>query len=158
MLMLQKLHAIKGLDPVADAFDNATTPASDVVSLKNWQNVVFTIHYGVGASGTQTWTVEACDDVVPTTTSAIAFHYRQTLSGDTPGALTAAAAAGFTVTAGSSKIVEIEVEAQALAALGYSYVRLKQSAEPVNSPCLGGILVQLFNPSSAKEPSVTAIV
>ena len=158
MLMLQHMHAIKGLDPVADAFDNATTPASDVVNMKNWQNVVFTVYYGVGATGTQTWTVEACDDVVPTNTSAIPFHYRQTLSGDTSGALTAATATGFTVTAGSSKIVEIEVEAQALAALGYGFVRLKQSAEPVNSPCLGGILIQLCNPRYAKEPSDTAIV
>lgn len=158
MLMLQKMHAIKGLDPVADFGDNAASPASDVVNMKNWQNIVFTVYYGVGATGTQTWTVEACDDVVPTTTSAIAFKYRQTLTGDTPGALTDATATGFTVTAGSSKIVEIEVEAQALAALGYGFVRLKQSAEPVNSPCLGGILVQVFNPRFATEPHVTAIV
>lgn len=155
---MQKLHAIKGIDPVADVFDNAATPASDVVNMKNWYNCLFTIHIGVGVTGTQTLTVEACDDAVPTNAVAIPFHYRQTLSGDTPGAVTAAAAAGFTTIAGSSKIVEIEIEASALAALGYGFVRLKQSAEPVNSPVLGGVLVQLFNPRYAKEPHDTAIL
>jgi hypothetical protein len=143
-------HAIKGLDPVADASDNATTPASDIVNMKNWHNCLFTVYYGVGTTGTQTWTVEACDDVSASNVSAIPFHYRQTLSGDTPGSITAATATGFSVTAGSSKIVEIEIESQALAASGYGYVRLKQSAEPVNAACLGGILVQLFNPRFAK--------
>lgn len=158
MLMLSVIHAIKGLDPVADAFDNAATPASDVVNMKNWKNCLFTIHYGVGLTGTQTLTVEACDDAVPTNTVAIPFHYRQTLSGDTPGAITAASASGFTTTAGSSKIVEIEIESQALAASGYNYVRLKQTAEPVNSPCLAGILVQLYNPRFAQAVADSAIV
>ena len=156
--MMSHLHAIKGLDPVADAFDNATTPASDVVNMKNWHNCLFTIYIGVGTTGTQTLIVEACDDVTPTNVSAIPFHYRQTLSGDTPGAITAATATGFTVTAGSSKIIEVEVESQALAASGYGYVRLKQSAEPVNAAVLGGILVQLCNPRFAKEVADTAIV
>ncbi len=158
MLQMSVLHAVKGLDPVADAFDNATTPASDIINLKNHHNCLFTVYYGVGTTGTQTFTVEACDDVSASNTSAIPFHYRQTLTGDTPGAITAATATGFTVTAGSSKIVEIEVESQALAASGYGYVRLKQSAEPVNSPCLGGILAQLFNPRYAKDVADTAIV
>lgn len=158
MLMLQNLHAVKGIDPVADVFDNAVTPATDVVNMKNWRNCLFTIYVGVGVTGTQNFIVEACDDVVPTNVSALPFYYRQTLTGDTPGALTAAPATGVTVTAGSSKIIEIEVEAQALAASGYGYLRLKQSAEPVNSPVLGGVLIQLFNPRLGAEPHATAIV
>ncbi len=119
MLQLSVLHAVKGLDPVADVFD--TTQYSDVVHLKDHHNCLFTVYIGVGATGTSTFTVEACDDVTPSNTSAIPFHYRQT------------------------------------AASGYGYVRLK-SAESVNSPVLGGILVQLFNPRYAKEPADTAIV
>lgn len=155
MLTIQSNHFIKGLDPVADAFDS--TVYSDVVNLKNWRNCRFIVYIGVGATGTSTFTVEACDDVVPTTTSAIPFNYRQILSGDTPGALTAATSAGFASTAGSSKIIVIEIEAQALAPSGYGYVRLK-AVEVVNSPVLGGILVELANPRLGEEPNRTAIV
>lgn len=151
---MQTVHYVKGLDPVADAFSG--TVNSDVVNMKNWGRVRFIIHIGVGATGTQTLTVEACDDVTPSNTSAIPFHYRQITSGDTPGALTAATASGFTTTAGSSKIVVVEVTAQALAASGYGYVRL-HSVESVDSPCLGGILIELSEPRYAIEPQVTAI-
>src|SRR6266853_4432916 len=155
MLQMSIVHAVKGLDPVADVFD--TVQYSHVVNLKNHHNCLFTVHIGVGATGTQTFTVEACDDVVPTNVSAIPFHYRQTLTGDTPGAITATASTGITDTAGSSKIIEVEIESQALATSGYGYVRLK-STEVVNSPVLGGILVQLFNPRYAVAVSDSAIV
>ena len=155
MLQMSTVHALKGLDPVADVFD--TVQHSDVINLKNHHNCLFTVYVGVGATGTQTFTVDACDDVTPSNTSAIPFHYRQTLTGDTPGAITAATSAGFTVTAGSSKIIEIEVESQALAASGYGYVRLT-STEVTNSPVLGGILAQLFNPRYAVAVSDSAIV
>lgn len=139
-LMMENLHFAKGIDPVADVFDNAAAPASDVYSMRGHGRGLFVIYIGVGATGTQTMTVEACDDVVPTTTTAIPFWYRQILSGDTPSAITRATAAGFTITAGSSKIVLLEVDAKDLAASGYGFVRMKQSAEPVNSPVLGGVM------------------
>jgi len=155
MLVMQELHAVKGLDPVADAFDG--TVYSDVVNMEGHHNCLFTIHCGVGATGKSTFTVQACDDVVPTNRSAIPFHYRETLTGDTPGAVTAAAATGFESTAGSSKIIEIEIESNALAASGFGYVQVK-AVESVNSPVLGGILVQLFNPRYAKGVADSAIV
>jgi len=147
--MLQNLKFAKGLDPVVDAFDNAAVPASDVYSLRNHGRILFVIYIGVGATGTQTLTVEACDDVTPSNTTTIPFWYREILTGDTDGAITRAAAAGFTVTAGSSKIILIEADAKDVAAAsvnstyGNHFVRLKQSAEPVNSPCLGGIMAIL---------------
>lgn len=137
-LLLERLHLIKGLDAVADAFSG--TVYSDVVNVKNLHRVLFLLHAGVGATGTSTITVEACDDVVPTNVSAIPFHYRQILSGDTEGALTAATAAGFATTAGSSKLAAVEVREDALAASGYGYVRLK-AVEVVDSPVLGGIVI-----------------
>jgi hypothetical protein len=147
-MLLETLKFAKGLDPVADAFDNAATPKSDVV-----------VYIGVGTTGTQTWTVEACDDVVPTTAETIPFWYREILTGDVDGAITRAAAAGFTVTAGSSKIILIEADAKDVAAAGnYGFVRLKQSAEPVNSPCLGGILAILGGGPARYSEDVNATV
>jgi len=143
-MMLQELKFAKGIDPAADPFDNAAVPVSDVYSLRGHGRILFVIYIGVGATGTQTLTVEACDDVVPTTQTAIAFWYREILTGDTEGAIVRAAAAGFTVTAGSSKIVLIEADAKDVAAVsGRAFVRVKQTAEPVNSPCLGGLLAIL---------------
>lgn len=142
--LISNLHFVKGLDPVADAFAGATV-YSDVVDMQEYDECLFVIHTGVGATGTSTLTVEACDDIVPTTTAAIAFRYKAILSGDTHGALTAAAAAGVATTAGNSKIYVIEVQAQDLVSTGYRYVRLK-AAEVVDSPVLGGILIILGAP------------
>lgn len=137
-LLMERLHLVKGLDAVADAFSG--TVASDVVDMSALHRVLFLVHKGVGATGTSTITVEACDDIVPTNTTAIPFTYRAITTGDTEGALTAAAAAGFATTAGSSQLYAIEIREDALAALGYRYVRLK-AVEVVDSPVLGGILI-----------------
>lgn len=145
-LLMEQLKFVKGLDPVADAFDNATTPATDIVSMKDHDAIAFVGYIGVGATGTQTLTVEACSDTSASATTAIAFWYRQILTADTQGTLTRATSSGFTTTAGSSKIWVIEVRAEDVFATGYNFVRVKQSAEPVNSPCLGGIMVLLGNP------------
>lgn len=135
---LEGYQLIKGLDPVADAFSG--TVSTDVVDMSEFSEVAFIRYDGVGALGTSTVTVEACDDTVPTTTSAVAFHSRAITTGDTEGALTARAAAGFTTPAGSSKLVAAIVREDALAASGYRYVRAKY-VESVNDPVLGGVLI-----------------
>lgn len=147
-------HLVKGLDPVADAFSG--TVYSDVVSMKNHETVEFYIIKGVGTTGTSTITVEACDDNVPTTTSAIAFRYQTVLTGDTHSAMTEATTAGFTTTAGSSQLYKVSVEAQALAASGYEYVRLK-AVEVVDDPVLGGILINLVTPRYDQAVQESAI-
>jgi len=131
------IHPVKGLDPVADAF--TVTAVSDVINLENIIEGVFIIYKGVGTTGTSTITLEACDDVTPTTTSAIAFEYQANTTGDTYGAVTAATTAGFTTTAGSSQIYVVYVHAAKLAASGYGYVRLK-ATEVVDAAVLGGII------------------
>lgn len=147
-------HLVKGLDPVADAF--AGTVSSDVVSMKNHETVEFYIYKGVGATGTSTITVEACDDTTPTTTSAIAFRYQSITSGDTHSDMTEATSAGFTTTAGSSQIYKVSVDAQALATSGYEYVRLK-AVEVVDDPVLGGILINLVTPRYGQAVQESAI-
>ena len=123
----------KGLDPVADAFDNSgSVNFGRGIDAGLWAGVVRHLHRSRSHRHVQTWTVDACDDVVPTNVTKIPFWYREVLTGDTEGAITRAVAAdGFTVTAGSSKIVLVEVEAKDLPA-GKSFVRLVQTAEPVD--------------------------
>lgn len=152
-LQMERSHVELGLAPAADAF--AGTVTSDVVSLKNHHRVRFIIVKGVGATGTSTITVEACDDVVPTTTAAVPFRYRRTVAGAAPGAITAAAAAGFVTTAGSAEMYEVEIDQAALVAAGYSFARLK-AVEVVDSPVLGGILIEMLDPKVSANSPVTA--
>lgn len=137
-LLMERLQFIKGIDPVADCFDS--TVYSDVVNMRNLHKVAFVTFVGVGTTGTSTLTVQACDDVVPSNRTAIAFKYREILTGDTEGAITDAASTGYVTTAGSSKIIVVEVDESALAPSGYGYVQLK-AIESVNSPVLAGILI-----------------
>jgi len=153
MITYNKL--VKGLDPVADAFSG--TVYSDIVSMKNNNHVQFIIYKGVGTTGTSTITVEACDDVTPANSEAIAFNYQAVTTGDTSGVYTAATTAGFATTAGSSQLYKIEVDAEALLDSGYSYVRLK-AVEVVASAVLGGILVNLTEPRYDEAVQATVIL
>ncbi len=148
-------HIVKGLDPVADAF--AGTVYSDIINMANYGHIQFIIYKGVGATGTSTVTVEACDDVSGSHVSAIPFRYQVISTGDTEGTPTAVAATGFTTTAGSSQLYKIEVDADALASSGYGYVRLK-AVEVVDSPVLGGILAILTEGRYKDAVPETAIV
>lgn len=147
-------HLVTGVVDVADAF--AGTVASDVVNMRNYGKCRFVVHGGAGGTGTSTFTVEACDDVTPTTQSAVPFAYRES-AGDVAGALTQATVAGFTCTAGANRLISIEVDQEALIASGYGYVRLK-AVEVVDSPVLGGVLIELLYPISTGIVAATAVV
>lgn len=152
--MLEKLHFVKGIDPIADAF--AGTKYSDVVNLAKYNKAIFVVYKGVGTTGVSTITVQACDDTTPTNRTAVPFHYRAITSDDTQGALTAATTAGFSTTAGSSQIYVVEVDGRNLASTGYGYVQLKM-VESVDDPVLGGILIVLGEPRYAEDVTPSAI-
>lgn len=147
-------HLVKLIDPVADAFDGAAV-YTDVINMARFGHATAVVHCGVGATGTSVVTAEACDNANGDNPVAIPFRYRETLSGDTPGALTYVAATGFTMTAGSSKLVALEVDSQLMAGTKKSWLRWK-FAESVNSPVLGGVLGILSEPKFA-APFETAI-
>ena len=153
--MKKIMKFVKGLDAVADAFSG--TVYSDVISMKEHKTIVFLVHKGVGATGTSTITIQACDDVTPSNTSAVPFRYQEITSGDTAGAITDATTAGFTTTAGSSQLYAIYVDASDLASSGYGYVRLK-AVEVANDPVLGGIIAILDDAKYEQEVQNTAIV
>ena len=141
MFSLDKVHFVNVLPPVADAFD--TSSDSDIVQCMGG-SVSFLIVKGVGATGTSTVTVEACDDTTPTTTSTVPFWYREYTTSDVPAAWTHVAATGFTFTAGSNYMVEVRVDPGELAALGYEYVRLSTD-EVTNSEVLAGVIAIVEN-------------
>ena len=135
--MLETLHFAKGIDPVADAF--AGTKRSDVYSMRDHERLVFLFYCGVGATGTSTIKVNSCDDVTPTTRTAIGFWSREITATDVQGAITRRAAAGYVNTAGSSKLIALEVAAEDLED-GDGFVEI-EFAESVDSPVLGGVCV-----------------
>lgn len=144
-----------GIAPVADFAD--TTQYTDVFNASNFRQTTFMIFKGVGTTGTSTITVEACDDVVPTNVSAVAFRYRACTTVDTWGALTDATSTGFATTAGSNQMYEVIVDNDVLGVLGYKYLRLKM-AEVVNSPVVGCVLVHMGGPRYPEATQATAIV
>jgi len=150
----ERTHPVVGLSPLADAF--AGTVYTDVVDMRNYGKCVFRVISGGGPTGTSLFTVEACDDTVPTNVSAVAFTYREHSSNDVGGALTAATTAGFTCTAGSNRNIVIEVDQEALISSGYRYVRLK-AVEQTDSPVTGCVLIELMDPMSTGIVTATAI-
>jgi hypothetical protein len=143
MIFTQENHPINGLYPAADAFSG--TVYTDIVSLGNAKHITFLLSKGVGTTGTSTLTVEACSTVAASATTAIAFQYKKcssSTSEDTFGPLTEVTSAGFTTSAGSNEIYAIEVDAAAVIATGYEFVRLK-CVEVADDPVLGGITIIL---------------
>ena len=152
--LLEGLHIVNAKPPVADAGNGTVT--SDVINMEGAGRPVFVLTKGVGATGTSTITIEACDDVTPSTTSAIPFRYAQVTTGDTAGTVTAATSAGFTTTAGNATIVQVEVDAGELAASGYGYCRMKM-VEVVDSPVLFGVTIQLGGLRTSNDAGDTYI-
>lgn len=156
MILSQNAMYIKGLDPVADAFEG--TVYTDIINMKNFNDLQFVVYKGVGTTGTSTLTVEACDDTSASNTTAIVFKYKRCCNtADVQGALTAATTSGFTTTAGSSEIYVISVSAEDVASTGYGYVRLK-AVQSVDAAVLGGILVIGYNERYGQDVPASAIV
>ena len=148
MRIVEKLHAIPGIYPVADFM--AGTVNTDVVEVLG-EGVLFEITKGVGLTGTSTITVLACDDIVPTTSTAVAFMYRASTTPDTWGAWTQATTTGFTTTAGSNQMYKCYADAAELASEGYGYAKLN-AVEVVNSPVAGCVNIYIVNPHYVPQP------
>ena len=113
-------------------------PSTDVLSMENYDEIVFFITKNAGAVGTATITVESCDDVTPTTSTAVAYNYVATTSGNTISAVTAAAAAGFTTTAGADQSYAISIRADGLSGTN-KYVRMVMT-EVANAAVDGAVI------------------
>jgi len=148
-LPMERGHFEAGLVPVADFLVNGAGVASDVINMKLYEYVRFILFWGVGATGTNTLTIEACDDVVPTNQAAVPFFYRKSTAFGAIGGISfqPVPATGLLTTAGSNQIYELYTTAEYIAAASvnaYGYVRLK-SVPGVASALLGGCLIELIN-------------
>jgi len=152
MNMLENRHWIPGIYPAADFM--AGTVRTDVMKCQSAQGAEFIIFRGDATAGTETGTVtvQACDDVTPTTTAAVPFWYRTSTTPDTWSAWTHVANTGFTMTAGDNQLYEVYVEGSELAANGYAYVRL-QIVEVVNDPVVGAVLMSIVGPRYQPVPA-----
>jgi len=129
-------------------------PASDVVNMANYGSCMFVVVKSAGATGTATITCEACDDVTPTNSSAVAFTYKECTSGNTWGSTTEASSSGFTTTAGANQCYVCEVQADGLYST-YGFVRWV-CTEVVNNPCDGAMVTVLGSPRYAQDVQVDA--
>ncbi len=158
-VLSENILPILALAPAADRYD--TNPASDVISMKNYQRVSFLLSEGAGGTGTVKLTVEACDDFTPSNTVEMKFKYRVASNSGTLtdqfGALTAqdTPATGYTTVAGANKMIEVIVDARDLPE-GYDKVRLKLT-EVVNSPCAASVNAFAYQPRIRKSVMPTAI-
>lgn len=155
MNVLEKLHLVPGLYPVADCFAGGVS--TDIVSCRSAEGAMFLIFRGNSTGGTATGvvTVSACDTVVPGTATAVPFQYRASTTPDTWGAWTQALAAGFTMTAGDNQMYQVFVQAAELAVLGYEYCRLNIT-EPVNDPVDACVVIGIVNPRY--QPETTTVL
>ena len=145
-------HFVNALPPVADGF--AGTKTSDVIKVDG-DGIEFIVYRGVGTTGTSTLTVLACDDVVPTTTAAVAFWYKEVTSDPGDATWTLATTSGFTTTAGSNAMFRIWVPADLIGANGYGYAQLK-AVEVANDPVLGGVLARVVN--TRFQPQTSTVI
>ncbi len=121
----EQVHVVPLLAPV-DA--GSGTLQSDVVGVKEYLNIQFLVNFGVITGDEVVVTVEECDNVTPSNSTAIAFKYRKTsaVGTDLTGAITAVtvAATGATMSASDDgKMFLIDVDPAALTD-GFPYLRV----------------------------------
>lgn len=128
------------------------SPATDVINMKNFDEITFGVWETSGGTGTTTLTLEECDDVTPSTSTAIAFSYATITSATTTGMFagwTRATSSGVTPTAGANKLTLVKVHSSELSD-GYPYVRL-QTTEVDSTAVDGGIFIIASKPAYAGE-------
>lgn len=152
-----------GLNPryiklVAPVDTASTTVNSDIVNAGKCAWVDFVVSFGVITGDTVVVTVEECDDVTPTNSTAIAFKYRKgaVVGTDTDGAITAATTSGVTITAtDDGKMLTISVDPDALTS-GYPYLRVVADPGASASVCLIDIAA-IVHPKYAAETNVSVV-
>ena len=138
----ENILTVVGLAPNADLWAGNDVN-TDVVDMRDWRNVHFEITEGTGTTGATVVTMQACDDIVPTNTTDIAFRYRVNTSVGVKGAWVSATTAGFTTTVGGDQLIDIEVASNELTS-GKPYIRL-HAEESVDAATDAGVNIHLFN-------------
>lgn len=130
--------------------------AGDVISLKNASGAVFCVVTNANAGGNATIQVYSCDDVTPTTTTPIAFKYRQVESRDTVRPVSDATSAGFATSTGANIVYIVEVDARDLSSTdSYCQFIATEKTDAAVDGAVFGMLTGLRYPEDALATQVT---
>lgn len=152
--LLQNVKYVKALDPVADYTSGDVS--TDVINMQDYKTITFFVYKGLGTTGTATATIDSCDNVTPTTPTAVAFRYSSNTATDVIGDLTEVASTGVLISAGSSQIWAFSVDDHELSGSN-KYVRL--TLTEVNSTAvLGGVMAMLSGAGDAGDDLRSVIV
>lgn len=151
--LAETAHFVNALAP-KDITGAATN--TDVFSMKGHSHATLIVQLGVTGAAS-TITVEACDDFTPSNVAAIAYaaYKEETADGDTLGARTAIAAAGFATSTNNGIFYVIEVDAADLP-VGKPNLRLVLS-DP-SAATFASVLAILTGPRYGGDQSATVIV
>jgi hypothetical protein len=160
-LIADGFHVVNGIVAKADAF--ATAGTTDRINLANYRRCTFLIHTGNATAGTADGivTMKAYSAASGGTGTALAFKYRTCASStsvDTWGALTDAAAAGFSMTAGDNYMYLVTITTDDLVGQidGKPFVELIVT-EVTNDPIDASVSVILDQARYGSQIPVTAI-
>jgi len=122
--LAEKYHVVGLVSPVDTA---STTVNSDVINMGKNHAACIAVYIGTITGDTAVITVEECDDVTPSNSTAIDFRYREsgaTGTSDAFGDMATAASTGVTVAAtDDDHIFLIDIDADELSD-GYPYLRV----------------------------------
>ena len=130
--------------------------SSDVINLSAWEGVVFIVTKLAGATGTATATINSCDNVTPSTATAVAFRYRYSTTPDTFTAWADATSSGVAITAGADEVWEFAIASSdlykgtATAPVNDQYVRLVLT-ETESTAVDGSVATILYGPKYGHE-------
>lgn len=153
---VQENHFVNAATAVTalDDFANGS-PAMDVVNLGKYDRATWVYQQTAGNTGTLNIQVDSCDDVTPSTATAIGFDY-WTVSGDTRSDKLTATAVGYTTVAGSDQMVIVEINSSELSGTD-KYARV-QITEVTNDPVSASCLCIMSKGRVVSEVPPTAIV
>jgi len=154
-MQLGQLHAIPALAPQDIT---STTTASDIIDAGEGHEIEFDVYFGVITGDTATLTLEECDDISASNSSAIAFNYQKSSATgtDSMGAVAAATTSGITIAAtDDNKMVRVYVDPSALSS-GYPYVRVNVAPGGSMSACLVSV-VAVVRPRYPQEQPASMV-
>lgn len=148
----EQCHIVNILPPV----DITGGKNCDIVDTSGYSHATFIIQIGVSAAAFTKIFLYECDDVTPTTATAIGYDYyaETTAAGDTLGARTAIASTGLTPSAVDTIMYVIDIDASTLTD-GYPYLRVSFT-NTTNSVIASAVCI-LSGTRYAQELTPTAI-
>lgn len=157
--LFQEIHVVNAMPSgnqaaYEDLFNGS--PNTDVVNLGKYDKALWIIQKAAGDTGVARISVESCDDVTPSTATAVAFSYWTCTTGDTWSDMQTATSYGFTTTAGSNSLYAIEINSSELSGTD-QYARLATD-ETTDSAVDGTIVCIMGGPRFMHEVKDTAIV